>query len=312
MIRATIVVPRLLAASEPEGDEEEPTRSGSRGGVVSGKQGGERRAKRRPAGPRHLFSAWEDVAFRLCTAKRVALLLDFDGTLVNLQARPGEVRFGQPGRRVLARLARHPRVVVVIVSGRALADIRRRVGVRGVRYFGLFGWEHDGATAPANLLAKRRIEKAKMAVRAAIRDFPGIWIEDKGLSCVVHFRSARRATIHQARNTVRRVLRPFRSGLRLLSGKKTWEILPSMIRGKGAAVSALLARLPQSTLPIYAGDDVADESAFWALRRGITVHVGKSRHTRARFRLRNPKEVLQFLRKLEDQLLCARPSHFTS
>jgi trehalose-phosphatase len=242
----------------------------------------------------------------------VALLLDFDGTLVNLRARPGEVRFGEPARRVLSRLVRHPRVVVVIVSGRALADIRRRVGIRGVRYFGLFGWEHDGATVAANLRARRRIEKAKTAVRATIRDFPGVWMEDKGLSFVIHFRSARRAVIQRARSAVRRILRRFRPGLRILSGKKTWEILPSMIRGKGAAVSALLARLPQSTLAIYAGDDVADESAFRALRRGITVRVGKSRHTRARFRLHNPREVLQFLRKLEGQLPCARPSHFIS
>jgi len=254
-----------------------------------------------------LFAVWEDVASRLRRAKRVALLLDFDGTLVNLQARPGQVRLRDPVRRALTRLARHPRIVLVIVSGRALADLRRRVGVGGVRYLGLFGWEREGAVAPANLRARRRIEEARMAVGAAIRDLPGIWVEDKGLSVGVHFRGARPAVVRRASRLVRRALRPFRPWLRVLSGKKSWELLPSMIRGKGAAVSALFGRLPESTLPIYVGDDIADESAFWALRRGITVRVGRFRHTRARFRLRNPEEVLQFLRKLETQLLCGRP-----
>ena len=72
-------------------------------------------------------------------------------------------------------------------------------------------------------------------------------------------------------------------------------------------MSTLLARLPESTLPIYAGDDIADESAFQALHRGITVRVGKSMRTRARFRLRNPEEVLLFLKELERQLPCGWP-----
>jgi trehalose-phosphatase len=258
-----------------------------------------------------LFSAWEEIAPRLRRAKRLALLLDFDGTLVNLQARPGQVRLRKPVRRALSRLVRDPRVFVVIISGRTLADIRRRVGVLGATYLGLFGWERESGRAAANTRARRRIERARMAVRIELRELPGIWIEDKGLSVGIHFRGASRAVAYQASRVVRRALRPFRRWLRVLPGKKSWDILPSMIRSKGAAVSALLARLPQSTLPIYAGDDVADESAFWALRRGITVHVGKSRHTRARFRLRNPEEVLRFLEKLEDQLLCGRQSHST-
>ncbi len=311
MIRAAILLPRLHTRTENGNDREEPTGPNKRGRVAAGKPAGTRRAKGRPAGPRHLFASWQNVASRLHKANRVALLLDFDGTLVNLQSRPGQVRLRKPVRRVLNRLAHDPRFFVVVISGRTLADVRRRVGVLGATYLGLFGWEWEGGTVAANMRAKHRIEKAKMAVRTAIRDLPGIWIEDKGLTFVVHFRGARRPVIQRASHALSIALRPFRPWLRVIPGKKSWEMLPSVIRGKGEAVSVLMARLPQSTLPIYAGDDMADESAFRALRRGITVHVGKSMRTRARFRLRNPQEVLRFLEKLGDQLLCGRQSHFT-
>ncbi len=98
---------------------------------------------------------------------------------------------------------------------------------------------------------------------------------------------------------VRGSLKPFTAELRLLRGKKVWEILPRELEGKGAAVRATLAQFPDSVLPVYVGDDTADESAFAVLRHGLTVRVGTNQTTRARFRLRNPKEVVGFLRQLE-------------
>ena len=292
--------------AEDGNDEEEPTGLKTHGGFAASKREGQHRANGRTAQAKHLFAAWGDVISRLRDAKRLALLLDFDGTLVNLRLRPGQVRLRKPMRRILARLVNHPCVVVFIVSGRALADIRRKVAVRGIRYLGLYGWERDGAVAAANLRTRHSIQKAKTVVARSIRGLPGIWIEDKGMSLAIHFRGARRPIISKPHRAVLRDLRSFKPGLRVLSGK-SWEILPTMIRGKGAAVSTLLARLPESTLPIYAGDDIADESAFQALHRGITVRVGKSMRTRARFRLRNPEEVLLFLKELERQLPCGRP-----
>jgi len=67
-------------------------------------------------------------------------------------------------------------------------------------------------------------------------------------------------------------------------------------------VRGLLAKRSKPALAIYAGDDAADESAFAALHRGITVQVGNSRRTQAHFYLRTPGEVLMFLQRLEAEL----------
>jgi trehalose 6-phosphate phosphatase len=94
------------------------------------------------------------------------------------------------------------------------------------------------------------------------------------------------------------ILAPLMPQLQLLSGKKVWEVLPSEITGKGGAVRAQMASIAPSTLPIYIGDDVSDESAFAQLKPGLTVRVGPSRRSAARYRLRDPQEVRRFLERM--------------
>ena len=90
----------------------------------------------------------------------------------------------------------------------------------------------------------------------------------------------------------------FRPGLRLLKGKKIWELLPRAIVGKGRATQSLLAAFPADTLPIFIGDDTSDESAFAVLQHGLAIHVGGQTKTNAHFCLRDPGEVREFPGKI--------------
>ncbi len=250
---------------------------------------------------RHLFARWAEVAERLRSAKLVALFLDFDGTLVPIQPRPGDVRLDAATRRILSRLARQPRTKVWIVSGRRYADVRRRAKVAGAKHLGLHGWERGGR-GPLPREPRRRLEKALHLLEQRVACFPGIWIEDKGLSLGVHYRRATAGAVRRARPLLRALVRPFAPDLHLLEGKKIWEVLAKEVKSKGTAVRAVLGELPRAALPIYVGDDTTDETAFAALRRGITVRVGIPRQTKARFYLRDPEEVKEFLEKLEAEL----------
>ncbi|MBZ5545202.1 MAG: hypothetical protein LAO07_16240 [Acidobacteriia bacterium] len=91
-------------------------------------------------GSRHLFDRWAGVSARLRGAEHVALFLDFDGTLVPLRHRPGDVWLNPVVRRAVESLARRRRVTVCLISGRRLADLRRRARIAGARYVGLHGW----------------------------------------------------------------------------------------------------------------------------------------------------------------------------
>jgi trehalose-phosphatase len=253
---------------------------------------------------RSALQAWPEIRTRLRSASRCAVFLDFDGTLVNLRNRPGDVTAPLTARRTLERLARNPKVLVAIVSGRKLDDLRRLVGVEGVTYFGLHGGERDGQSAELSPGSALALENAKQAARAQLGELPGVWIEDKGLTFSVHHRVANEEASDIARAELANLLSPWRDVLHVLNGSKVWEILPREIPGKQAAVEHVLADLPANTLIVYAGDDGTDEPAFAALGNQITIRVGRTSHagTRARYCLSAPGYMLRFLARMEREL----------
>lgn len=245
-----------------------------------------------------LRAQWSIVTRRLRATKRQLLFLDFDGTLTPLQARPETATVGDDLRSILRRLVRHRRITIFIVSGRRRADVRKRVNVNGIHYLGLHGWERGGE-ALSKGASHRFLRHALGELRTRLAPLPPVWIEDKTFSFAVHYRGSTRETARRARAIVQQALKLARGTLRLIPGKKVWEVMPREFGGKGKAVRAILAEHPQGTLPIYAGDDVTDEPAFLALRRGLTIRVGRRSHTHARFYLCDPDAVKTFLERLE-------------
>lgn len=247
---------------------------------------------------RHLFHSWPEVARVVSSARNLALFLDFDGTLVPLRRRPSDVKpLGRPMRKILRRLAANQRIKVCVISGRPLGEVQCLVQVPEVQSLGLHGW--DGCELPRLQVEQRLLRIAKQQLDQGLAVLRPIWIEDKGLGLAVHYRGAPSRTIQRARARVGEVLKTVAPRIRLLRGHKVWELLPRQIDGKCPAIKALLSTLPRPTLPIIIGDDIADESAFRAFPKGLTIHVGPSRRTAAHFRLRNPAEVEMFLLKLE-------------
>jgi trehalose-phosphatase len=88
---------------------------------------------------RHLFEDWDAVAGRLQEAPVIALFLDFDGTLAPLRPRPDQVTLDGAARHVLTDLARSPRFLLWVISGRRRADVSARVSVPEIQYLGLHG-----------------------------------------------------------------------------------------------------------------------------------------------------------------------------
>jgi len=260
------------------------------------------RAVGRRSGARHLFDCWPQVAPAIHSAQRLALFMDFDGTLVALRRRPSDVKpLDLPLRRVLRRLARHKSLGVYVISGRPLTDLRRLVPVADVHLLGLHGWE--GRDVPPLAEERRLLRIARRRLDQSLSNTPQIRLEDKGLGLGVHYRGAPPRAVRRARTMVGEVLRTLGPQIHLLRGHKVWELLPRQISGKGSAVSALLSKLPEPTLAIFVGDDATDESAFKLFPRGLTIRVGENCRTKARFFLRNPEELKMFLLKLEAEIV---------
>jgi trehalose-phosphatase len=246
----------------------------------------------------HLFHPWTRVARCFESSPAIALFLDFDGTLAPLEARPEDVWLDDATRGTLSRLTRSPRFRLWIVTGRRRADVRARVGVRGIRYLGLHGWEGRDAT-PIPPVAREAVACARSRLLALLLSVPGVWLEDKGLTLAIHYQSAAGESVRQAWKLVQGVLAPFAGSLQLIRGKKVWELAPRELGDKGVAVQSELSAMGSRAMPVYVGDDTMDEPAFLALDRGITIRVGHARRTHAHYRLSSVEQVHQFLQKLE-------------
>jgi len=256
-----------------------------------------------PASPRYLFRAWNEITERIRNAKILALLLDFDGTLVRIQRRPMNVRVSARTKHLLRRLSRHPLLFVAIVSGRRRHDLQTRIGIETLRYVGLHGAEAEGTNTRIGKGAGKILALAKRRAQEQFASMRGMRIEDKGLSFAVHYRTAAPPVARAAKSCLLKLVAPLQHSLKMFEGAMVWEVLPNEIPGKGAAARVLLSELPKGTPAIYIGDDGTDESAFRTLRDQITIRVGKAKESHAKYYLRNTSEVIQFLLRLEAELL---------
>ncbi|MDE2040246.1 MAG: trehalose-phosphatase [Elusimicrobia bacterium] len=238
------------------------------------------------------------------SGRRYFLGLDFDGTLAPLRRSPELACLPARNRRALRRLRRLPSVRVAVISGRALADLKRRVGVPGLIYVGNHGleieepdgasWVHPQASRQAKLM--RRLA-GRLAVE--LKGLPGILIEDKTLTLTVHYRLLPRSrSPRPIAARIRALLRGLEDRVALRSGKKVWEIRPALRWNKGHALRRLLgpSAIAEGWLPVFIGDDQTDEEGFASLGpHALTVRVGYKKGSRARFRLRSQGEVAPLL-----------------
>jgi len=251
-----------------------------------------------------LISNWNQIAnkIRRHPRARIVIFLDFDGTLVDIAPRPELVRLKPAARHILQKLARHPRVRVVLISGRRRAELLHYIGIRGIRYFGLYGRESgSGALLPARSTAV--LQGVRRLLEERLQPYPTAWIEDKKSSLSVHLLDVPAGFQTSLRRKLRAWLKPFHKSLRVEANLRDVEILPRSFLGKGAAVRRLLTEPGlRGALPFYFGDDFSDESGFAAVRRGISIHVGQPRKTAALFTVRTPTQVAATLNKIASLL----------
>ena len=253
------------------------------------------------AAPHSLFSNWDRIRSRFSSASRVALFLDFDGTLAPIRPRPESVALAENVRTLLKCIAQSG-VCLAVITGRGLADVRRRVNLDGVWYAGSHGYFLlDPKGRRYSLLTKRHrtnIQSVLRSIRPALCSIPGIQIEPKDATISVHYRRAKPSAVRSARVVVQQAVKS-NPGLKLMHGKKIWEILPAARVNKWTAARFILQKQFSSRrdlLLFYLGDDTTDEAVFRKMK-GISVVIGRKKATAAHYFLRSHSEVKQFLRR---------------
>jgi trehalose 6-phosphate phosphatase len=179
-----------------------------------------------------------------------AVLLDDDGTLAPIVARPDLASVPGETRAELRRLAERY-ALVSAVSGRTGEDAARVVGVDGLVYVGVHGLE---------LAPEAERWRGPLHEFAETVDWP---IEDKGLAIVFHYRGAvdEEAVLERLEDVAADARE---LGLVAQFGRKVLEVRPPVEADKGTAVRALLHERGLERA-LYAGDDTTDLDAFRGL-----------------------------------------------
>src|SRR5690349_11588715 len=207
-----------------------------------------------------------------------AILLDVDGTLLDLMPTPREV-WVPPGLvKTLNRLLVKTNGALAMVSGRSLNDIDLIFAPDQFPAVGGHGAEMridpDSESVAAHAPPMDKELKRRLAAIAKLS--PGILLEDKGYSLALHYRLAPHAekAIYAAVSLIRADLP--NAPIEVLPGKCVCEIKHSGFT-KATGVRELMTHEPfRGRKPLFIGDDVTDESVFAILPDfdGVGFSVG--------------------------------------
>lgn len=233
-----------------------------------------------------------------------ALLLDVDGTLLEIAETPQGVRVSAELLEVLRSLSLKTRGALALVSGRSIADLDALFAPLLLPSAGLHGFEKRGAGGAyqrRSLPDAAAVQSAREALQRLATVNKDLLLEDKHFVLALHYRR-----VPELAPTILAAMREIAAGLQpdlvLQLGRMVAELRPAA-SNKGTAVSALMAEPPfHGRCPIYIGDDATDEAAFERVNEvgGISIAVNVRRPTVAQAALPDVAAVHDWLRGLPD------------
>jgi trehalose 6-phosphate synthase/phosphatase len=260
----------------------------------------------RPVGPPE-FEHWLG---DFIDGRRLALFLDYDGTLSELSRHPSEAHMSDAMHQALDACIARADTDVSVISGRSLDDVHKMVGRDVVVYAGNHGLEIAGpGFEPFRHpdIAHYTERAGELAESMEEIRVPGVWVERKGASLTVHFREAELERHAEIAERVRAEI--LQAGFQPRDAHCAVEARPPIGWDKGHAVLHVLRSRygpawSEEMRVIYMGDDETDEDAFRSLEGlGATFRVGGAdQPTSARRRLSGVPAVEALM-----QWLAARP-----
>jgi trehalose 6-phosphate synthase/phosphatase len=262
-------------------------------------------ARFRPLRPED-FAVW---LRRHLGGTRVALFVDYDGTLAPITHHPSQTRMSEGMREALAACAKRDDTEVTVVSGRALADLRGRLALPRLAFAANHGLEIEGPGLEPFVhpdlphFAGRSRELVRALGEISER---GVWLEEKGASLTLHYREAEPDAHGRIAERAHEIVTA--AGFQAREALCAVEARPPTGWDKGRAVLHVLRarhgpEWPEQLGVVYAGDDETDEDAFRTLEGlAFTFRVGPAeRPTSASRRLPDVEAVETLLRWIAER-----------
>lgn len=232
--------------------------------------------------------------------RSIALFLDYDGSLREIERNPWDAFPNPPVLQLLERLSGCPNVDLTIISGRAAPDLEKWLGHFPIGLIAEHGaalrrphhreWEH----LDLNVSYGWKDELIKV-LRAYAASTPGSFVEDKRTSLVWHYRRADPEFGGWKAKELASELAVLLANdpVEVRFGRKIVEVTAAQINKGAAVLRALQER--RYDLIVAAGDDTTDESMFRLdVPNLLSIKVGRG-DTMARYRVASPQKLREFL-----------------
>lgn len=239
----------------------------------------------------------------------LAILLDVDGTLLDIAPTPLEVSVPDGLIDTLRALSDRIGGALALVSGRPIGELDHLFSPLKPPAVGGHGAEmRQSAGGPLVDNRSRPLDPIfKMQLKEIADRHPGVLVEDKGYSIALHYRKAPKqgiGLVHDVKHAYEAWAD--KPSFELLAGKAVLEIKFADFN-KGSGVRELMNVPPfYGRLPIFIGDDRTDEDAFVVMPEfnGRAMSVGK-RIPGIHDHFSSPAEVRQWLEVLADKVAIA-------
>lgn len=246
-------------------------------------------------------SVKKDLVGQFKKAKKRAIFLDYDGTLVGFQNDPQAASPDQELHSLLAKLEADPKNTVTIISGRDRDTLERWLGDHHVNLIVEHGVWLKTMGSEWQMIDNIS-SNWKPIIRPILENFvdrtPGTFIEEKNYSLVWHYRKAEPEQGELRANDLKDELRDWISNhnLELMEGNKVIEVKAGGINKGMAAMRFLKDQQFDCILAI--GDDWTDEYMFRELpESAITIKVGL-KNTAAAYKVESVNSVRALLKSL--------------
>ena len=247
---------------------------------------------------------------RLDNPSRLAIFVDFDGTLVEIAERPERVVLAARTRAALAALDVATGGAVAIVTGRDIVTVDGFLAPLRLPVAGVHGLTRRDASGHTRAPVDTSLALAQVAELLAplLRQAPELLAERKSAAIALHYRA--RPDLEGACIATMRAIVSLLPELHIKTGKMVVEVKLGSA-DKGTAVREFMQEEPfAGRQPFFAGDDVTDEDAFAVVNAmsGTTIKIGHG-PSLAAWRASTTVEFLDWLYALAEQLSMQRTDH---
>jgi len=260
----------------------------------------------------YIFDNLEEISRKIKSSEKILLGMDHDGTIAEVITTLIASRITELMRNILYSLSQNPRIHLAIISGRTIDSLKEVVNIKSdnIFYAGNHGFEIEGAGINYTFNDKDALEKIRVITEEMDKKFSnvdGLVFEKKIFTTSFIWSTVTPEKQESIRNEILEALQKYKS-IRIVEGKKLFNIRPDVYINKGIAVSIIGNHFykdnwRKQVTTIYIGDDNSDEDAFKILEEkdiGIVVNKSPPEDTNAKYYLKSVKEVEDFLKLVNE------------